>query len=621
MRNNNKKRKLMLLILLILGISVGFALLSTVLNINGIAGIKGNKWDIHWENVQPNNNSTVIAQKPVISDNATRVTYIVNLELPGDYYEFTVDAVNDGTFDGEITKIDHHVYASDGVTETTLPNYLISTIYYDGTTTPPALGDILEANGGTQTYRIRIEFDSEATTVPVDDTTYVIEDEITYSPKKKTNCDTNEIGDIVKFNPVSNSFCEENVGSTCYDWMIINKEDSKYSLFLLSDNAGEYVNTFAWSDHDPSKSSNIRYNTANWSNSLTIDPKYDVYVNDNFSIKFSEYKFRLMLRSEYDNLSADKKSELMQYCGGKYHTQGCALLDMENEYTNVIAGGTSINRSYPFSAMPQATQGYSIDARPVLDVDVQSCKKVATCTDFSNDSWATIKANADSNPTRYPIGCTKEIDLGTYGKHNVRVANNTKTADCDNSSFSQSSCGLVLEFEDILYMYVMGPDAIGPDDVGYGNKGGWPNAALKLHFIDTNIYNALPSDVKSAIKPTKTISGYGEYDSANHVSTDNLFLLAPHEIWENVDSATLNQDTGSTYTRQLDYYKWKGVTLPLTNNKYAIKKYNGSAYGWWTRSAVARTVGGYFVVIDTGYWGATNRPDSAYGVSPAFRVG
>ena len=186
MKNNKKKRNRLYLLLLLLGVTVGFALLSTTLYINGTAGIKSSTWDIHWENVQPNAQSTVTAQTPVISDHATKVSYTVSLELPGDFYEFTVDAKNDGSVNGKITDIQHHVYASDGVTTATLPSYIHSTIYYDGTTTPPAMGDILDA-GAKQTYRIRIEYDSEATTLPNTDTTYVVVDEITYTQTKDAN--------------------------------------------------------------------------------------------------------------------------------------------------------------------------------------------------------------------------------------------------------------------------------------------------------------------------------------------------------------------------------------------------------------------------------------------------
>ena len=197
MKRNKKKNRQLALLILLLSITIGFALLSTTLYINGTAGIKSNTWDIHWENVQPNAESTVTAETPVISEHATKVSYEVTLELPGDFYEFTVDAKNDGSINGEITKIDHNVYVVDATTgevvidqqtgkpqTATLPSYIKYSIYYDGTTTPPAMGDLL-ASGEKQTYRIRIEYDSEATTLPESDLTYKVEDEITYTQSKQ----------------------------------------------------------------------------------------------------------------------------------------------------------------------------------------------------------------------------------------------------------------------------------------------------------------------------------------------------------------------------------------------------------------------------------------------------
>ncbi len=200
MRRNKKKNKQLALLLILLGITVGFALLSTTLKINGTAGIKSSQWDIHWENVQPNAQSTVTTETPQISENATKVTYTVNLELPGDFYEFTVDAVNDGSINGKITEVKSTIYVldpttgeevideqtSEPTTVENLPSYINYTIYYDGTTTRPALNDILEA-GDSQKYRVRIEYDPLATTLPGSDLSYKIVDEITYTQTKDSS--------------------------------------------------------------------------------------------------------------------------------------------------------------------------------------------------------------------------------------------------------------------------------------------------------------------------------------------------------------------------------------------------------------------------------------------------
>ena len=44
---NRKKNRILLLLILLLAVTIGFALLSTTLKINGISGIKKNTWDIH----------------------------------------------------------------------------------------------------------------------------------------------------------------------------------------------------------------------------------------------------------------------------------------------------------------------------------------------------------------------------------------------------------------------------------------------------------------------------------------------------------------------------------------------------------------------------------------------
>ena len=186
---NKKQKKTMLLLLILLAISIGFALLSTTLKINGTASVKGNTWDIHWENVVPNAQSTVQAQTPTISNNGTTVTYDVELSLPGDYYEFTVDAKNDGSVNGKINDIRHTVKEVTIVnneeveTTTTLPSYIHATIYYDGTTTAPTIGDILEADK-KKTYKVRIEYDSLSETLPEEDKVYRITDEIDYEQTK-----------------------------------------------------------------------------------------------------------------------------------------------------------------------------------------------------------------------------------------------------------------------------------------------------------------------------------------------------------------------------------------------------------------------------------------------------
>ena len=75
---------------------------------------------------------------------------------------------------------------------------------------------------------------------------------------------------------------------------------------------------------------------------------------------------------------------------------------------------------------------------------------------FSADSWNTIVTNVQNGRgEHYVVGDVKEVDLGTYGTHTLRIANTSTPSECSTEGFSQSACGFVLEFEDIIITHNM----------------------------------------------------------------------------------------------------------------------------------------------------------------------
>ena len=227
--------------------------------------------------------------------------------------------------------------------------------------------------------------------------------------------------------------------------------------------------------------------------------------------------------------------------------------------------------------------------------------------DFATDSWSTIIANVKSgNGSEYAIGSTKEVNLGsTYGTHTLRVANTSTPSECSGTGFSQSACGFVLEFADIITEHAM-------NDTNT-NVGGWPATSMRT-FVNNDIYNAIPSEIKNAIIDTTVVSGHGREDAENFTSTDKLYLLSTAEVWANGQSC----DTARDNTRQLDYYKNLGTST--SNYSGAIKKSESSAVLWWLRAAYSIYTNNFLTVNDHGGW----RSDDAYatrGVAPAFRLG
>ena len=164
-----------ILILLVVCLGIGYSYLNTELNINGTANINSANWDVHWANVQVISGS-VSASSPTIS-NQTTVNYSVTLNTPGDYYEFTVDAVNGGSIDAMIDTIDSKL---NGATITTLPDYLNYTVTYEDGVELQA-NHLLAANT-TEKYKLRIEYrdDIELNQIPATDQTLSLSFTVTY---------------------------------------------------------------------------------------------------------------------------------------------------------------------------------------------------------------------------------------------------------------------------------------------------------------------------------------------------------------------------------------------------------------------------------------------------------
>ena len=436
MRRKKNKSIYYLFILLILGISIGYAYLNTTLNINGTTNVSSASWNIYWNNIQlGTNNVTTVTTPATISTGKTEVSFNVDFKEPGDTYEFTVDAVNDGTIDAMISTFSKGVYASNGTTPKALPDYLEYTVTYsDGVEI--ANKQLLES-GKTETYKVRVHY----------------------------------------------------------------KEDITASQL-------------------PSTA-------------------------DNYMFKF-----------------------------------GVTYAQADDTSTKVVPDPES----------------------------------------FSTDSWETISRAAKSgNISAYHVGDTKTVDMGTFGTHTLRIANTTTPAECSTEGFSQTACGVVLEFADIITTHRMNPYVYGSTEIGNGNIGGWPASEMRA-YVNSEIYNALPEALRNTIINTTVVSGHcGTEGETNFTSTDKLYLLSSREIWEIVDDYSgngIDRDTAFNNSRQLDYYKNQGVTTKDYSG--AIKQYNGSNTRWWLRSFMNESQS--IRVYHNGYPGTDLTNTTTFGVSPAFRI-
>ena len=155
---NKYKNKIMLgILLLFFIISIGFALLTTTLNIEGNTTAKGNTWNIYFDNIQVKTGSITPVQAATINpDNKTQLSFNVNLNIPGDFYEFNVDVKNEGTLDAMIDTFE--ILPVLTTEQAKIFNYTVK--YSNGTKLKQK--DLL-ASKTKETLTVRIEFNKNVT--------------------------------------------------------------------------------------------------------------------------------------------------------------------------------------------------------------------------------------------------------------------------------------------------------------------------------------------------------------------------------------------------------------------------------------------------------------------------
>ena len=161
MRKKKKRNNFILaLIVIVVSMSLGYAFLNTDLTINGTSKIPANSWNIYFDNIQITSGSVELSSgdsAPVINpSNLTNIDYIISLKEPGDFYEFTVDVINDGTIDAMIGTISNKMNGTEISSTNPLPSYLNYSITYEDNFSIEEK-HLLAANS-TETYKVRLEY-------------------------------------------------------------------------------------------------------------------------------------------------------------------------------------------------------------------------------------------------------------------------------------------------------------------------------------------------------------------------------------------------------------------------------------------------------------------------------
>lgn len=210
-------------------------------------------------------------------------------------------------------------------------------------------------------------------------------------------------------------------------------------------------------------------------------------------------------------------------------------------------------------------------------------KKYSTPPAFSNTtSWADIGGaivsdiNGDIDlSTIWNIGDTKDVTLTTGETIELQIAG------FNHDTYSDGvTAPVTFIMKDCL-------NTKAQMNSGEDNTGGYPASAMKT-YVETNIYDKLPSGLKAIVAPVKK-KWYTTYNQASSLTEGNynVWLLSEAEVIDSV-TQTIGNGEGSKY--------------PIfSDNASRIKKVNGTANEWWLGSCSSDDIFTFLLVSSDGY--------------------
>ena len=255
---------------------------------------------------------------------------------------------------------------------------------------------------------------------------------------------------------------------------------------------------------------------------------------------------------------------------------------------------------------------FSSEDIEIKDYNSETCKASKS---FAEDSWADIKSNLMFDRDFYEIGSTKEVVIDDMS-YTVRLANKSSCPNDWPTTASQTTCGVVIEFVDLIIDkdnnnadgHVMNPTDT--------NVGGWPVSNMR-NYLNTTILNKLPNELKEMILYTSVVSGHGSTQGETNFTTkDKIYLLSFAEVWgrnSSRDSVKLVDNNVTDGTKALEYYNMQGRTV----FKETI---GGTRASWWLRSADFENTSKFVFVFHLDSTPGIADATWVYGVAPAFRI-
>ena len=344
--DKKKKNTYKIFFLILVGMTVGFAAINTTLQLIGTLNISRTTWNIHWENPTKVGGVTATQDVHLKSGDDTTVEYQVKLDNQGDYYEFTVDAKNDGTIDAMITNISNKIYENNVEVN---PTYLESTITYaDGKTIE---NNHLLAAGKKETYKVKVAYKTGlyADQLPDSEKTYNYRFTVTYmqadEATSKNRLITLPAGKNKNNLEVGDEICINGATTECFNFIRYDENNDIVMLAKYNLNVGRRAKGTATNRQD-SEVRDYPYGTVNfsqdeyWVGHVGIGNEYDYkgeYSYPNYPVVFDPINY---------STEPDLTTECDSQWKNCYDTPGYSVAYYVNEYKSLLeADGMNIKEA------------------------------------------------------------------------------------------------------------------------------------------------------------------------------------------------------------------------------------------------------------------------------------
>jgi len=233
-----------------------------------------------------------------------------------------------------------------------------------------------------------------------------------------------------------------------------------------------------------------------------------------------------------------------------------------------------------------------------LDVCLGFCLGLESET--ITDTWSEIfTAESDGTySTKYSIGDTKMLDLGTEGQHLMEIV----AFDTDDKADGSGKAKITwISKNQLATTHTINATKKTVDGETTYTAGGWEHSDMRAYLKET-VKQLIPETVRNAIVPvTKVSSTYtgGAKVKDGQTTTDDVWIPSNHEVGFGTDYET----TGAVYSGK------------FTSNVSRIKKRNGSAKYWWLRSV---NDANYFRLVYSDGYSYNFNANHVYGVALGF---